>query len=128
MSSASGGTNSPPQRNTTLSVESLRRSSSNQHDPTRTLRLTEQEHSSRENTPLRVTIESLSSRPRSNPRTRTPLRYESPVDPDEFRSLHSDNDTPVHEAQRITIRPLAGSAIGTVVTTRVSGETCSCLT
>ena len=121
MNSAGGDTNSPP----TMSVESLRRSN-DQHDPTRTLRLTEQEHSSRENTPLRITVESLTSRPRSNPRTRTPLRYESPLDPSEFRreSLVYDDDDTTPEARRITIRPLAGSAVGTVVTARVSSEPC----
>jgi hypothetical protein len=81
-----------------------------------------QQQSSRENTPVRVSIESLSRRPRSNPRSRTPMRYESPLDPGEFRreSLVSDESSPANEGRRVTIRPLAGSAIGTTVTHRVS--------
>lgn len=121
-----------------LSVEALRRSSPHV-TPSRTLRLSEAEHalSSREGpSPLRVAIEALSNRPRSNPRNRTPRRYESPLNPDEFRRVSvSDEyaetagievppleDQPLGSSgpRRITIRPLAGSAVGTTVPTRVS--------
>ena len=64
--------------------------------------------SSRETTPNRhrVTIASLTRRPRSNPRTRTPMRYESPLDPEAFR--RGEHSPERIEAQRITVRPLAG--------------------
>lgn len=113
-----------------LSVETLRRSSS-LHSPTRTLRLMEAEHSSRDNTPARIAVETLTnSRPRSNQRSRTPMRYESPLNPDEFRretvlaaeaeaEAAQAGESAVHEARRVTIRPLAGRAIGTVVAARV---------
>ena len=133
---------SAPHQRTILSVDALRRSSPHVA-PSRTLRLSEAEHalSSREGpSPLRVAIEALSNRPRSNPRNRTPRRYESPLNPDEFRrvSLTDDDDAdapsaawstfpPVEDQllpgggpRRITIRPLAGSAVGTTVSTRVS--------
>jgi hypothetical protein len=119
--SEEGGTES--QGNMTMSVASLRRSNA-QVNPTRTLSLSEAEHSSRESTPVRVSIDSLSRRPRSNPRVRTPMRYESPLDPDEFRreSLESEESSapPANEGRRITIRPLAGSAVGTAPVRRVS--------
>jgi hypothetical protein len=116
-----GGTES--QGNTNLSVASLRRSNA-VLSPTRTLALLEAEQSSRESTPVRVSMESLSRRPRSNPRSRTPMRYESPLDPGEFRreSLESEEPSavPVNEGRRITIRPLAGSAVGSAPVNRVS--------
>jgi hypothetical protein len=64
-----------------------------------------------ESTPhARVTYESLARRPRSNPRTRTPMRYESPLNPDAFRR---DQPSPERrEGLRITVRPLAGAAVG----------------
>jgi hypothetical protein len=106
-----------------MTVASLRRSNA-QLNPTRTLALLEAEQSSRESTPVRVSIESLSRRPRSNPRSRTPMRYESPLDPDEFRreSLEPEESSapPANEGRRITIRPLAGSAVGTAPVHRVS--------
>jgi hypothetical protein len=111
------------QGNMTMSVASLRRSNA-QVNPTRTLSLSEAEHSSRESTPVRVSAESLSRRPRSNPRVRTPMRYESPLDPDEFRreSLEPEEASapPANEGRRITIRNLAGSAVGTAPVRRVS--------
>jgi hypothetical protein len=117
-----GGTESQG-GNMILSVASLRRSNA-QLNPTRTLALLEAEQSSRESTPVRVSIESLSRRPRSNPRSRTPMRYVSPLDPAEFRreSLESEESSvnPGNEGRRITIRPLAGSAVGTAPVNRVS--------
>lgn len=128
-----------PQR-PVLSVDALRRSSPHVTRPNRTLRLSEAEHAlaSREGpSPLRVAIEALANRPRSNPRNRTPRRYESPLNPDEFRrvSVSDDNDDvpasgstlpPVEDQalpsggpRRITIRPLTGAAVGTTASTRV---------
>lgn len=51
------------------------------------------------------------SRPRSNPRNRTPMRYESPL-PTAARIPEEDDAT---EGRRITILPMAGSARGTNV-------------
>ena len=111
------------QGNMTMSVASLRRSNA-QVNPTRTLSLSEAEHSSRESTPVRVSMDSLSRRPRSNPRVRTPMRYESPLDPDEFRRESLEPEEPsaplANEGRRITIRPLAGIAVGTAPVRRVS--------
>lgn len=73
---------------------------------------------SRESTPNRhrVTIESLLRRPRSNPRSRTPMRYESPLSPNAFRR---DEASPERtEGQRITVRPLAGATVGTTLGAR----------
>jgi hypothetical protein len=65
--------------------------------------------------PLRLT------RPRSNPRNRTPMRYESPLNSNAFRIDEEPRPNRATEGQRITIRPLAGSAVGaTVPTGRVS--------
>jgi hypothetical protein len=142
MSGQNSETNSqsvaPNRRTIILSVDALRRSSPHV-TPNRTLRLSEAEHalSTREGpSPLRAAIVSLSNRPRSNPRNRTPRRYESPLNPDEFRrvSLADDENVaseptlpPVEDQplpgggpRRITIRPMAGSAVGTMVSTRVS--------
>jgi hypothetical protein len=106
---------------------SIRRPSQalNTGSPTRTVRLTEAEQAARERscTPAAVSLESLSLRPRSNQRTRTPMRFESPLT-NEFRrdSLAESPPTSplVHEARRITIRPLAGAAVGTVFPVSVS--------
>jgi hypothetical protein len=67
------------------------------------------------------------SRPRSNPRSRTPMRYESPLQADAFRILEEDSErpervspsreTPRMEGRRITIRPMAGRAVGTIAPT-----------
>lgn len=91
-----------------LSVDVLRRSSP--HNPTRTLRLSEHEHPSRDNTPIR--LENLTLRPRS--RNRTPLRYESPLEPSALRrdGLEAEQDQTRLESARITIRPNAGAAVG----------------
>ena len=118
-----------PQRGS-LSLAVLRRSSPH-HTPTRTLQLSEQEiqqAAANENSQsnFRVTIESLTQRPRSNQRNRTPRRSESPLDPDEFRRQRplsfssSERLTAREEPRRITIRPAAGVAVGTVQPTRVS--------
>lgn len=94
-----------------LTVDDLRRSSP--LHPSRTLRISEAEAS--RTTP---TIDT-SRRPRSNPRSRTPMRYESPLDPDEFRRIRpQDEGDERPDARRITIRPNAGRAVG-AVTTRV---------
>jgi hypothetical protein len=126
----------------TMSVASLRRSSSH-HTPTRTLQLSEQEHSSNNShnnnniSPLaRVmghVMMSSSDRPRSNQRTRTPMRHESPAHPDELRAVspeptaatvrrrRSNSSDAVSSplaitSGRITIRPLtAGAAVGRTV-------------
>jgi hypothetical protein len=97
-----------------LSLAALRRSSP--HDPSRTLRVTEQERASRTTSPALRLERLLTQRPRSNPRTRTPLRYESPLDPSALRreSLTPDPVESVHESRRLTIRPLAGSHVGTL--------------
>jgi hypothetical protein len=97
-----------------LSLAALRRSSP--HDPSRTLRVTEQERASRTTSPALLLERLLTQRPRSNPRTRTPLRYESPLDPSALRreSLTPDPVESVHESRRLTIRPLAGSHVGTL--------------
>lgn len=111
----------------TLSVASLRRTSP-LHTPTRTLRLTEAEHLARNAGPPPVTLASLASRPRSNPRSRTPMRYESPLNPDEFRreplttaaEQQEQSSTPEGGSRRIiTIRPSAGLAVGSIAATRI---------
>jgi hypothetical protein len=111
-----------------LSVNSLRRASPI-HSPTRTLRITEAEHSSRDTTPVSLAADALVRRPRSNPRSRIPMRYESPLNPDEFRreDTNEEEDSPSirQEAHRITIRPTAGRPVGTVgSSTRVSLRCC----
>ena len=89
--------------------------------PTRTIRITEAERSSRDNTPNPINVENLLSRPRSNPRTRTPMRYESPLESDAFRIERPSPVVTNNEAQRISIRPLAGSAVGTVPRRNING-------
>lgn len=98
-----------------LTVDDLRRSSP--LHPSRTLRISEAE-ASRTTTSI-----DTSRRPRSNPRSRTPMRYESPLDPDEFRRIRlqqeqqeGQNETERPDARRITIRPNAGRAIGAIST------------
>lgn len=75
---------------------------------------------SRESTPTqsrRVTIDSLLLRPRSNPRTRTPMRYESPLSPQAFR--REDPSPERVEEQRRTVRPMAGAPlVGTTLGAR----------
>ena len=149
-----------------LSVASLRRASPSLHSPdhhTRILRLTEAEHSSRRDAAAASSASTIADylatatteRPRSNPRRTTPSsqRYESPLNPDEFRRYQGPengnfNDFTQEETvavqlqqqqqpgaavvtipqprrttpvRRLTIRPMAGSAVGTVASTRVSG-------
>jgi hypothetical protein len=61
------------------------------------------------------------SRPRSNPRNRTPMRYESPLNADAF--LPTNN-----EGRRITIRPMtAGRAVGTTMAAPRVSSTCTVL-
>lgn len=91
-----------PATTVTMNVAVLRRSSSHV-TPTRTLRLSEQEH--REVTPVRVTQEYL-ERPRSNQRTRTPRRYESPMDPDAFRRTSPANNNNDHNNEAPATRIL----------------------
>jgi hypothetical protein len=107
----------------------FRQSSSNLNTgtPTRTLRLTaheqqqQQSAASRTSTPPVYTREELTRRPRSNPRSRTPMRYESPLEHDAFTSKRESlgpslqpPESTTESHRRITIRPLAGSAVGTV--------------
>ena len=87
----------------------------NKASPTRTLRLTAQEQqqsslSRGDGTPIRYTREELFRRPRSNPRSRTPMRYESPLEDNAF--TRQPPQQPQQQPQRITIRPGAGSAVG----------------
>jgi hypothetical protein len=77
--------------------------------PTRTLRITASEQSSRDNTPTPITLEDLSRRPRSNPRSRAPMRYESPLNSDALRAV---SPSPVHEEpRRNTVRPMADARV-----------------
>lgn len=52
------------------------------------------------------------SRPRSNPRNRTPMRFESPLHSNTFRIPEEPADTNTNEGRRITILPSAGRAVG----------------
>jgi len=75
----------------------------------------------------RVTYEDLASRPRSNPRSRTPMRYESPLEHSAFRhGNHDNNEDAGSEARAISIRPTAGLGVGVVraAPERVSDLTC----
>mmetsp|Transcript_22386 Transcript_22386/g.33479 ORF Transcript_22386/g.33479 Transcript_22386/m.33479 type:complete len:527 (+) Transcript_22386:162-1742(+) len=86
---------------------------------------------SNNNTPVRATTpnsslsmyDALANRPRSNPRVRTPMRYESPLNSNAFlrdgsngRSFQDQQDNvredERREGQRISIRPGAGLAVG----------------
>ena len=127
---ASADENNAVQRTRTLSVASLRRASP-LHTPTRTLRLDEAEHLSRQRNhqkgpPTRDILASLASRPLSNPRSRTPMRYESPLDPNEFRrdssrltttSTIADNEEQLSSHSNGARRITAGFAVGTTLTT-----------
>jgi hypothetical protein len=113
-SAANAGTHS------SIIADALNRSSNlNVGFPTRTIRITEAERSSRDNTPNPINIDDLLSRPRSNPRTRTPMRYESPLESNAFRLERGNIDNT--EARRISIRPLAGTAVGTAPGRRTDG-------
>jgi len=109
-------------------MESLRRSSSNLGSPTRTLRITaheQQQQSHQQDTALLLLSEEMArSRPRSNPRSRTPMRYESPLEPDAFTRRspspnNNNNEDAALTTRRITIRPMAGRAVGTTVRTTI---------
>jgi hypothetical protein len=77
-----------------MSVAALRRSSAHV-TPTRTLLLSEQEHRAAPPVLSASLRTELLLRPRSNPRTRTPRRQESPLDPDVFRrrGAHDGGET-----------------------------------
>jgi len=107
----------------------LRQSSSNLGSPTRTLRITAHEQRSHTPPTSSLTQDELARRPRSNPRSRTPMRYESPLEADAFRLGSTSSSGPPEEGEdaqqqqpvshRITIRStLAGSAVGTVARIR----------
>jgi CRISPR/Cas system-associated endoribonuclease Cas2 len=86
--------------------------------PTRTLHITHSEQQvlrhphSDPNHISRLVDVAQHHRPRSNPRSRTPMRFESPLAPDSFREPSPSPERP--ETRRVTIRPFAGHAIGTV--------------
>lgn len=63
-----------------------------------------------------VTYEDLVSRPRSNPRSRTPMRYESPLEHGAFTNNDTDNNGEDASSQgtAISIRPTAGLGVGVV--------------
>jgi hypothetical protein len=75
--------------------------------------------SSNQPSPLTVRNSSPSpmdlSRPRSNPRNRTPMRFESPLGSNAFQIPEGEEETVpnTNEGRRITILPMAGSARGT---------------
>ena len=104
--------------NTSSIAAALQRSASlNTGFPTRTLRITASEQSSRDNTPNPISIEDLTNRPRSNPRLRTPMRYESPLESDAFRITSPSFAR--EGSSRITIRP-SGTTVGSVPRRQVS--------
>lgn len=72
----------------------------------------------------------------SNPRTRTPLRYESPLNPPDRNATTATSTTAAavvavaplrttREGQRVTVRPLAGAAVGTTVGPRRVSAVCA---
>jgi hypothetical protein len=83
----------------------------------------------RQSSSHRVTYEDLIRRPRSNPRSRTPMRYESPLEHGAFLSRAGDEAGEVPQQQDdfqprvISIRPGAGLAVGVV---RTMPERVSC--
>jgi hypothetical protein len=79
---------------------------------------------SREGTPGRVSFESLSSRPRSNVRTRTPMRAESPLNANAFRRVSPEASS--REGQRVSVRPLAGATVGAVLQTQRVSSSVNC--
>ncbi|CAB9526250.1 expressed unknown protein [Seminavis robusta] len=62
----------------------------------------------------RVTYEDLVGRPRSNPRARTPMRYESPLEHGAFRNASREEEEPqdAFQPRTISIRPNAGLGVG----------------
>lgn len=110
----------PRSTTSTLTVASLRRSNSHaHHSPTRVLRLTEQEERARTPPARNLSSLTLNHRPRSNPRTRTPRRAESPLDPNALRREDAASIPRQQQPRTITIRPHAGSAVGSLPTLRV---------
>ena len=101
-----------------LSVATLRRSSSHL-TPTRTLALSEVEQqllaSARETSPSIVAVQALQARPRSNQRTRTPRRYESPLEPGAFRR----GSSPEH-GEAVEVQPRVVLHVGDRGTQRTS--------
>lgn len=63
------------------------------------------------------------ARPRSNPRNRTPMRYTSPLHSEAFRIPEED---PPMGRGGITIRPMAGRAVGTSTRARAAFQSVSC--
>lgn len=57
------------------------------------------------------------SRPRSNPRNRTPMRFESPLGSDAYQIPEGEEETAriTNEGRRITILPMTGSSRGTSI-------------
>lgn len=62
----------------------------------------------------RVTYEDLISRPRSNPRSRTPMRYESPLEHGAFSREVPQPQQDTFQPRAVSIRPGAGLAVGVV--------------
>lgn len=90
----------------------LRSSSLNTGHPTRTLRITASEKTSRDSTPTPVSAEDLARRPRSNPRSRTPMRYESPLQIDAFRASSPSAVYAETTRSATAVRPIVGLAQG----------------
>lgn len=72
--------------------------------------------SARELTPLRLSFDALSRRPRSNPRTRTPMRFESPLNANAFHREDASPETPNRGHHHLSVGPLAGTTTGTTST------------
>jgi hypothetical protein len=66
------------------------------------------------------------SRPRSNPRNRTPMRFESPLGSNAFQIPEGEEERVpnTNEGRRITILPMAGSARGTNIANFRVSQTC----
>ena len=64
----------------------------------------------RELTPLRLSLEALSRRPRSNPRTRTPMRFESPLNSNAFRRDNSSPESPHRRRHQPFVGPLGSTS------------------
>ena len=67
------------------------------------------------------------TRPRSNPRNRTPMRYQSPLHDDPFRIPEDGPGPPGIGHGGITIRPSAGRAVGTALGARAAVRHVSCI-
>lgn len=78
---------------------------------------------SQESSAILLPYESLSRRPRSNPRTRTPMRYESPLNSNAFRREGlPPTEAPSRKGRRISVRPFAGAAVGSIQPARIITE------